>query len=77
LEEIRGAQEVHEYLYTACRLAVAHASAKSPSDPDDADEIRRLHTAADVLRWMARHLIKTEMGVGDRPWEADDSVVEE
>lgn len=74
LDQASAGQAKHEYLYTACRVAVAHGSAKSPSDPDDANEISRLHTAADVLRWMARHLIKTEMGIGDRPWEINKPV---
>ena len=43
----------HEYLYTACRVAVAHAGKNSKSDPDDANEVTRLHMAAEVLRLLA------------------------
>ena len=36
----------HDYIYNACRLAVAHASIKRPSDADDSDEIARLYSAS-------------------------------
>jgi hypothetical protein len=47
----------------ACRVAVAHASSKSPSDPDEASEILRLHVAADMLRLLSRDFIANELGV--------------
>lgn len=60
-----GTQSPEQYLWKACRTAVAHASVKRPSDADESDEIRRLHVASHVLRGLARHLIRTEIGVSD------------
>jgi hypothetical protein len=63
--KICGSEKPHEYIWKACRVAVAHANKHSQSDPDDANEVARLHTAADVLRIFARHFIKTELGISD------------
>jgi hypothetical protein len=41
--EICANEQPHEYLYKACRVAVAHAGKGSKSDPDDANEVTRLH----------------------------------
>jgi hypothetical protein len=60
-----GDEKPHEYIYDACRLAVAHAGKDSKSDPDDANELVRLHTAADVLRIFARHFIASQFGVSN------------
>ena len=65
-----GQQAVHEYIYGACRLAVAHASEKAISDPDEASEISRLHNVADILRRLARHFIKNELGISDSKFGA-------
>jgi hypothetical protein len=61
--EICSNEQPHEYLYTACRVAVSHAGKDSNSDPDDANEVTRLHKAAEVLRILARHFILTDLGV--------------
>ena len=63
--KICDGEQPHEYIYKACRIAVAHAGKDSQSDPDDANELLRLHTAADVLRIFARHFIALELGVSD------------
>lgn len=63
--KICDGEQPHEYIYKACRIAVAHAGKDSQSDPDDANELLRLHTAADVLRIFARHFIASELGVSD------------
>lgn len=60
-----GSEPPEEYIYKECRVAVAHASPKHPSDPDHVEELRRLHTAADIMRRLARHFIKSELGVSD------------
>lgn len=62
-----GQEKPEMYIYAACRVAVAHASPNRPSDPDDADEQRRLHNAADVMRRLARRFIHTELGISDSP----------
>jgi hypothetical protein len=62
---ISGNEPPHEYIYTACRIAVAHGGKDSKSDPDDANELVRLHTAADVLRILARHFIETVFNISD------------
>lgn len=64
-----GAEAVEDYLWKACRVAVAHVREKHPSDPDSAVELQRLHNAAGITRRLARHFIKTELGVSDSPVE--------
>ena len=66
-----GSKAPEEYIYTACRLAVAHASIKRPSDADDVEEIRRLHSASYVLRQLARLMISQELGVSDQIYSGD------
>ena len=63
--EICANEQPHEYLYKACRVAVSHAGKDSKSDPDDANEVTRLHKAAEVLRILARHFILTDLGVSE------------
>lgn len=58
-------QTAGSYIWSACRVATAHASVKHPSDVDDAEEIRRLSTAATVLRGLARHFIVDELGIAE------------
>jgi hypothetical protein len=65
-----GEEPVEQYLWKACRLAVAHVREKHPSDPDVAEELTRLHHAADVMRMLARHFIGVELGVSDSPFHA-------
>jgi hypothetical protein len=60
-----------DYIYDACRLAVAHASIKRPSDADDSEEITRLYLASYALRFLARHLIAKELGVSDSIYSGD------
>ena len=60
-----GDEPPEKYIWKACRVAVAHANPTRSSDSDHAEEIRRLHTAADVMRLLARHFIKTNLGVTD------------
>jgi hypothetical protein len=69
--KICGGDQPHEYIYEACRLAVAHAGKDSKSDPDDANELVRLHTAADVLRLFARDFIVSEFGISDVMYSGD------
>jgi hypothetical protein len=69
-----GSEAPEEYIYTACRHAVAHASIKRikrPSDVDDMEEIRRLHSASYVLRQLARLMISHELGVSDQIYSGD------
>lgn len=49
-----------KYIYKRCRVATAHAALDAPSDPDGAEETRRLLNAARVIQRLARHLIKQE-----------------
>ncbi len=64
-ETARGNKTAEEYLYSACRTAIAHANTPYSADPDDFREIRRLHIAADILRPLARLFIRNELGVSD------------
>ena len=63
--EACGDESPENYIWKACRVAVAHTRTQRPSDPDHAEEIRRLHTAADVMRLLARQFIKGELRVSD------------
>lgn len=63
-----GEEEPQIYIYAACRVAVAHASPNRPSDPDDEIELRRLHNAASIMRLLARHFIRKDLGFSDSPF---------
>lgn len=60
-----------KYIHDSCRLAVAHAGRRSRSDPDDANEIVRLHTAASVMQLLARRFIKKEFAISDRMYSGN------
>jgi hypothetical protein len=64
-ERMRGSETAEDYIYRACRTAVAHAGKEAKSDPDDVKEVQRLHMAADVLHILARYFIKEELNVSD------------
>ncbi len=66
-----GATAPERHIYDAYRLAVAHASPRTISDPDCAKELKRLHIAADVLRVLARHFISTELRISDCMYSGD------
>jgi hypothetical protein len=70
-EKICDGEKPHKYLYEACRVAVAHAGKDSESDPDDANELTRLHTAADVLRIFSRHFIASEFHLSDSMYSGE------
>ena len=66
----RGQVTPEDHINRAYRIAVAHASPRKTqaSDPDDASELRRLHTAAKVLRPIARYFIKNDLRISDSPY---------
>lgn len=66
-----GSEAPGKYIWDAYRVAVAHASTNYPSDADDSDEITRLYTASYVLRLLARHMIRNELGVSDSVYSGD------
>lgn len=66
-----GGEPPHKYIHDSCRIAVAHAGKRSKSDPDDANEIVRLHTAARVMHLLARRFIKNEFGLSDLAYSGD------
>ncbi|HWF95204.1 MAG TPA: methylamine utilization protein MauJ [Xanthobacteraceae bacterium] len=68
-EAARGTEKPGDYLYRACRVAVAHANKPFSSDPDDISELRRLHVAANILRALARRFIQTELSVSECPYD--------
>lgn len=74
-DEERGQETPEAHIYKAYRLAVAHAGAKSESqtisDPDKADELKRLHLGAEVLHLLARRFIETELKVSDSMYSGD------
>lgn len=63
--EERGSIEPGQHIYRSYRLAVAHASVNTPSDPDVFSELTRLYTAARVLRPIDCHFMKLELGLSD------------
>jgi hypothetical protein len=60
-----GRETPADYLYKACRVAVAHVSDKHPSDVDETGETTRLYSAARVLRRLARRFISKELGASE------------
>jgi hypothetical protein len=64
-DEMRGSTTPHAYIHDSCRIAVAHAGKHSKSDPDDTNELQRLHIAADIMQALARHFIDTEFKISD------------
>jgi hypothetical protein len=69
--DLCGGEPPHKYIHDSCRISVAHAGKRSKSDPDDANEIVRLHTAARVMRLLARRFIKNEFGLSDLIYSGD------
>lgn len=57
--------DIGMYVYVNCRVATAHAARDAPSDPDGADETRRLFVAARVMQGLARYFIKREYNYSD------------
>jgi len=66
-----GKDPPHEYIHNSCRIAVAHAGKRSKSDPDDAHELVRLHTAARVMHLFARRFIEQEFAISDLMYSGD------
>ena len=68
----RGTLSVGRHIVAYYRTAVAHALETTVrSDPDCADEARRLHIGAEILRELARHFISAELKVSDSPYSGD------
>ncbi len=67
--QVSGDQAIEQYLWKACRVAVAHVREDDPSDPDIIEEQHRLHDAAVIMRHLARHFISEELGISDSPHE--------
>lgn len=64
-DEDRQEKAVEKYVYDNCRVASAHASKKFRSDADMSFETRRLSVAAEIMRALARHYIRTEFDFSD------------
>lgn len=71
--ELCGEEGLDQYLWKACRVAVAHVREKLPSDPDIAQELQRLNNAATIMRQLARHFIMIELNVSDSPFGSNKS----
>lgn len=56
--------EIEAYCYN-CRVAAGHASKKFKSDADMSSETRRLSVAAEIMRALARHYIRTKFSFSD------------
>ncbi|MXN47674.1 hypothetical protein GR138_20940 [Shinella kummerowiae] len=52
--------DIGTYVYHNCRVATAHAARDFPSDPDRAEESRRLLNASRIMQSLARFFIKQE-----------------
>jgi hypothetical protein len=66
-----GKESPDKYIHNSCRIAVAHAGKHSKSDPDDAHETVRLHTAARVMHLLARRFIEQEFAISDSRYSGD------
>jgi hypothetical protein len=60
--------DIGHYLYESGRCAVAHAFADPLVDPDDLVHLRRLSEDLHIIKSLARHLIKFEIGVSVMFW---------
>ena len=69
--ELRGEILPEDYIFQSCRIAVAHASNKSKSDPDEVHEVHRLHIAARIMRLLARKFIEAEFNISDSMYSGD------
>ena len=56
--------EIEDYCYN-CRVAAAHASKAYQSDADISRETHRLSVAADIIKALARHYIRTTFDFSD------------
>lgn len=56
--------EIEDYCYN-CRVAAAHASKAYQSDADISSETHRLSVAADIIKALARHYIRTTFDFSD------------
>ena len=63
--EDRQETAVEKSVYENCRVAAAHASKKFTSDADMSSETRRLSVAAEIVRALARHYIRTTFNFSD------------
>jgi hypothetical protein len=64
IASVGGRVELNNYLVGQCRAAVAHATrGMSKFDPDDVTEVRRMSDAAELLQYLARRFIITELEV--------------
>ncbi len=64
-DEDRQDTVVEKYVYENCRVAAAHASKNFVSDADMSSETRRLAVAAEIMRALARHYIRTTFSFSD------------
>lgn len=64
-EEDMQEKTVEKYVYENCRVAAAHASKRFASDTDMSSETRRLSVAAEIIRALARHYIRTTFCFSD------------
>lgn len=63
--EDRQEKVIEKYVYENCRVAAAHASKRFTSDADISSETRRLSVAAEIVRALARHYIRTTFSFSD------------
>ncbi|MEL6913693.1 MAG: methylamine utilization protein MauJ [Pseudomonadota bacterium] len=68
----RGEFEIEDYCYN-CRVAAGHASKKFKSDADKSFETRRLSVAAEIMRALARHYIRTKYHFSDTYFSDEQS----
>jgi hypothetical protein len=59
-DRLSASVDAGTYIYENCRVATAHAARDRPSDPDGAEELRRLLNASEVIRRLARCFIEQE-----------------
>lgn len=63
-----SSRNAEDYLWEACRCAVAHANKPYSIDADEYTVLRRLYVVADVLRALARLFIIKEFNVSTNPF---------
>lgn len=64
IDTLRGeGEDIGEYLYVSGRCAISHALGEPRVDPDDPDDLFRLHEDLPLIRALAARFIAHELGV--------------
>jgi hypothetical protein len=63
LNQLAIEPDIGNYMFVSGRCAIAHASQNPVVDPDNPNDLFRLSADMPVVRALAEHLIRQELGV--------------